>query len=204
METLTVQMYYNPIKSVVSLNPQLDFSAEITDIIHPEGGTTNHINELSFDIDWKYGVSVNDAPVDDVDISEVFVNHTLYSKKVNFFIVDKYGTSHTLSEANGKYYIRNTNENDIYDCISYRHGKYYVDFFLEYDWELRGIISYIYGTIFDLEAFIEVTNCDIRAKVTTVQKELLTPIAMPENGSVYIGNITGSSENDIGFMGGFL
>ena len=67
-----------------------------------------------------------------------------------------------------------------------------------------GIISYIYGSIFDLEASIEVTNCDVRAKVTTVEKELITPISMPENGSIYIGDISGDTENDIGFMGGFL
>ena len=47
MDELTVQVYYNPIKSIISLNPQLSFSADITEIIHPEGqsGITNHINE---------------------------------------------------------------------------------------------------------------------------------------------------------------
>ncbi|NVM56287.1 MAG: hypothetical protein HWN66_21500, partial [Candidatus Helarchaeota archaeon] len=206
MEELTVQIYYNPIKSVISLNPQLEFSADITDVILPEGenGIISHVNELSFDLDWNYGISVADSPVEGAVVDEVFYNSTLYSNNVTLYVLDKFGNRQEVNQANNKFYLRNTNQENVYNYIRYRHGKYFVDFILDYEWELRGLISYLFGTIFDLNAYIEITNCDVRAKVTMINKELITPISMPENGTVYVGDIFGDTQDDIGFMGGFL
>ncbi|NVM55882.1 MAG: hypothetical protein HWN66_19435, partial [Candidatus Helarchaeota archaeon] len=206
MEDLTVQIYYNPIKSVISLNPQLEFSADITDVILPEGenGIVSHVNELSFDLDWNYGISVADSPVEGAVLDEVFYNKTIYSNNATLYVLDKFGTRQEVNQANNKFYLKNTNQENVYDYIKFRHGKYFVDFLLDYEWELRGLISYLFGTIFDLNAYIEITNCDVRAKVTTINKELITPISMPENGTVYVGDISGDTQNDIGFMGGFL
>ena len=68
------------------------FSADITDIIYPEGqnGVKNHINELSFDINWNYDVSVVDSEVNGIDINEVFHNFVLYSNYVTLYVYDKY------------------------------------------------------------------------------------------------------------------
>ncbi|KKK69245.1 hypothetical protein LCGC14_2935970, partial [marine sediment metagenome] len=206
MEELTVQMYYNPIKSVVALNPQLKFSADLTDIIFPDGssGSKNHINELSFDIDWINEVIVADSEVDGIDINEVFHNFVLYSNYVTLYVLDKYDNLYEIDKANDKFYLQNSNEQNIYDFIKERHGRYYVDFKLDYEWELRGMISYIYNAIFNVEASIELTNVEVRAKVTSVNKEIISPISMPENGTIVIGDIAGNLQNDIGFMGGFL
>jgi hypothetical protein len=205
MEELTVQMLYNPVDSVVSLNPRLTFSADITDIIHPDGDTSvkAHVNELSFDLKWKNEVYVSDTPVDGVDINEVF-NNLIYSDDVDVYVLDKFGVKHTISKTNGKYYLKHTNEESLYDFIQHKYGRYYVDFFLNYEWELKGIIQYVYDAIFTLHATIEVTKCDVRAKTTTIVKELITSKPMVENCSIYIGDITGNSVQDVGFARGFL
>ncbi|KKM77181.1 hypothetical protein LCGC14_1372650, partial [marine sediment metagenome] len=206
IQELTVKLYYKPVQSVVSLNPRLKFSADITDIIQPEGneGITNHVNELAIDIDWKYGVSVEDYSFEGVDIGEVFLNYTLYSQNPTLTAIDKFGNKYEISKSSGKFYLKNTNSQDLYNFIQYKYGKYFIDFVLDYEWKLKGMINFMYDAIFDINAYVELINCEVRAKVTTVHKELITPFSIPKNSSIYIGDITNDSISDIGFMGGLL
>ncbi|MHA2326642.1 MAG: hypothetical protein ACXACB_14640, partial [Promethearchaeota archaeon] len=206
MQDLTVQMYYQPSQSIITLNPQLEFSADITEVIHPEGntGVTNHINEISFDIDWKYGISITDAPIDGIDINAIFNQYTLYAQNPTLSVVDRFGNATTISKTNGKFVLDSSNSEEMSNYVQSKYGKYFVDFKLEYDWRLMGLMNYIYNYIFDISAYVELINCDVRAKTTSVHKELITPVSIPENGSISVGNIHGDTQNDIGFMGGFL
>ena len=206
MQEVKVILSYSPIKSVISLNPQLLFSVDVTDIIHPNGDDTitNHVNELSFDIDWVHDVSIPSDILTGLDINEVFHDHVLYSNFISLNVTDKFGNLLPISSSNGKFYLRNTAQKNIHDYIKFRYGRYFVDFLLYYRWDLKGLIKSVYGSMFNIQATIELTKCDVRAKVTTVNKELITPISMPENGSICVGDIFGDSSEDIGFMGGFL
>ena len=134
----------------------------------------------------------------------MFNNYTIDSKHVYVYVLDKYGTKHEIEKSNGKFYIKHTNNEDLYDFVQYKYGKYFIDFFLSYDWEIKGIVQYAYDAMFSIHATIEVTKCDVRTKVTTINKELITPKVLGENSSIFIGDINGDSEQDIGFSGGFL
>ncbi|MHA2007087.1 MAG: hypothetical protein ACXACO_08195 [Promethearchaeota archaeon] len=205
MQDLTVQMYYQPSKSIIALNPQLEFSADITEVIHPEGntGVTNYINEISFDIDWKYGVSITDAPIDGIDINAIFNQYTLYAQNPTLSVVNRFGNATTISKTNGKFVLDSSNSEEMSNYVQNKYGKYFVDFKLEYDWRLMGMMNYMYNYIFDISAYVELINCGVRAKTTSVLKELITPVSIPKNGSISVGNIHSDTQNDIGFMGGF-
>ena len=57
--------------------------------------------------------------------------------------------------------------------------------------------------MFKVHAQIELTKCDVKAKVTTIESTLITPQSTPVNGSLFIGDINNDTYTDIGFMGGF-
>lgn len=206
MDELKVQLFYNPVQSLVSLNPRLEFSADITDIIYPVDtpGVETHINELSFDIGWEKDVFVYNPLISGIDLNEVFLDSVLYSNDVSLYIVDIYNNLEFIDQVDDKIVLQNSKDQDIYSFIKEKQGRYYIDFVLDYVWKLRGIVQYKHASILDLRATIELINCDVRAKVTTVNSEVISPVSLGENNSLFIGDIDNDSVDDIGFSGGFL